>query len=54
MKEILIVSYHFYPDINSRSFRATELAKELINMGHNVTVITKNQAQLDGIKVWGA
>jgi len=51
MKEILIVSYHFYPDINPRSFRATELAKELTKMGHNVSVFTKNKTHLDDIKV---
>ena len=39
-KKILIVSRAFYPTIAPRSFRATELAKELAKQGHNVTVLT--------------
>ncbi len=39
-KRILIVSRAFYPTIAPRSFRATELAKELARQGHNVTVLT--------------
>lgn len=38
--KILIISRSFYPIIAPRSFRATELAKELATQGHNVTVMT--------------
>jgi hypothetical protein len=51
MKNILIVSYHFYPDINPRSFRALDLAKEFVNQGHSVTVFTKHKTEVDNIKV---
>lgn len=40
MKSILIVCGTFFPKISPRSFRATELAKELVKQGHNVKVIT--------------
>jgi hypothetical protein len=39
-KKILIVTNGFYPDISPRSFRATELAKELVREGHAVSVLT--------------
>jgi hypothetical protein len=39
-KKILIVTNGFYPEISPRSFRATELAKELVRKGHSVTVCT--------------
>lgn len=39
-RKILIVSKFFYPENSPRSFRATELAKELARQGHKVTVIT--------------
>ena len=39
-KKILIVSNGFYPEISPRSFRATELAKEFVRKGHEVTVCT--------------
>lgn len=39
-KKILIVSRSFYPVIAPRAFRATELAKELVRQGHDVTVLT--------------
>lgn len=39
-KKILITTNGFYPDISPRSFRATELAKELVRQGHLVTVLT--------------
>ncbi|HNP33132.1 MAG TPA: glycosyltransferase [Flavobacterium sp.] len=39
-KKILIVTNGFYPEISPRSFRATELAKELVRQGHEVTVCT--------------
>lgn len=38
--KILLISSHFYPVINPRSFRATELAKELVRQGNEVTVLT--------------
>ncbi|OQB60009.1 MAG: hypothetical protein BWX96_02439 [Bacteroidetes bacterium ADurb.Bin145] len=37
-KRILIVAFSFYPIISPRSFRTTELAKELARQGHEVTV----------------
>jgi hypothetical protein len=37
-KKILIVSGSFYPQITPRSFRSTELAKELSRQGHEVTI----------------
>lgn len=40
-RKILLVSNGFYPEISPRSFRATELAKEFIRQGHEVTVISK-------------
>ncbi|MDD2798976.1 MAG: glycosyltransferase [Bacteroidales bacterium] len=40
-KKILLVSNGFYPEISPRSFRATELAKELICRGYDVTVFSK-------------
>jgi len=39
-KRILITTNAFYPDISPRSFRATELAKELVRQGHYVKVLT--------------
>ncbi|MBS7786437.1 glycosyltransferase [Flavobacterium sp. CYK-55] len=39
-QKILIVTNGFYPEISPRSFRATELAKELVRQGHQVTVLT--------------
>ena len=41
MRKILLVSNGFYPEISPRSYRATELAKELCSQGHVVTVISK-------------
>lgn len=37
---IVIVSGSFYPIVHPRAFRATELAKELARLGHDVTEIT--------------
>jgi hypothetical protein len=39
-KKILIVSRSFYPMNSPRSFRTTELTKEFVRQGHEVTVIT--------------
>jgi len=39
-KKILMTTNGFYPDISPRSFRATELAKELVRQGHIVKVLT--------------
>ena len=36
--KILVVSAYFYPDITPRSFRTTELVKEFVREGHDVTV----------------
>lgn len=47
-KKILIVTQKFYPIIAPRSFRSTELAKELARQGHEVTVLTcKNKFNYD-------
>ncbi len=44
-KKILVVSRSFYPEISPRSFRTTELVKEMCRQGHEVTLITlKNDA----------
>jgi hypothetical protein len=40
-KRILLVSSAFSPEISPRSFRATELAKEFVRQGNEVTVISK-------------
>jgi hypothetical protein len=37
-KRILIVSGAFFPENSPRSFRATELAKEFLRQGHEVTI----------------
>ena len=42
-KRILLVSNGFYPEISPRSFRTTELAKEFVRKGHDVTVISKHR-----------
>lgn len=42
-KKILITSVSFYPRISPRSFRTTELAKELARQGHDVTVLIYNR-----------
>ena len=39
-KKILIVSNAFYPENSPRSFRTTELAKELVRQGNEVAVVT--------------
>lgn len=39
--KILIISRSFFPEISPRSFRTTELVKELSRQGHNVTLLTK-------------
>jgi len=39
-KKILIVSSAFYPENSPRSFRATELVKEMCRQGHQVTLLT--------------
>lgn len=43
--EILLVTGHFEPEIHPRSFRATEIAKELVSRGHNVKVITLREIE---------
>jgi hypothetical protein len=39
--KILLVSNGFFPEISPRSYRATELARELSRQGHSVKVITR-------------
>lgn len=46
MKNILIVSYMFYPEKNPRAFRAYELANEL-STKYNVDVLTKKDNKND-------
>ena len=43
-RKILIVCASFYPINSPRSFRATELAKELARQGHQVKVLTTGDA----------
>ena len=42
-KKILILSSCFYPNISPRSFRTTELAKELARLGHHVTLYIRKE-----------
>jgi glycosyltransferase involved in cell wall biosynthesis len=43
--KILVVSLFFYPDLNPRAFRTTELVKELSKQGHEVTLfVVKNES----------
>lgn len=37
--KILIIAYHFYPDVTPRAFRAFELTKQLVREGHSVKVL---------------
>ncbi len=37
--KILIIAYHFYPDVTPRAFRAFELVKQLAKEGHEVTIL---------------
>ncbi|MEL6971515.1 MAG: hypothetical protein AAFO02_15225 [Bacteroidota bacterium] len=46
MKKILIVGAYFYPENTPRSFRTTELAKELAAQGNEVTVIVPKNAEV--------
>ena len=39
-KKVLIVSRSFHPENSPRSFRTTELVKELCRQGHDVTLYT--------------
>ena len=57
-KKILLASSAFFPENSPRSFRATELAKELSRQGHEVTLLTidtglalKNYCNLHSIKL---
>jgi hypothetical protein len=45
-KKILVVSASFYPEISPRSFRTTELVKELSRQGHLVTLYTHKDDSL--------
>lgn len=45
--KILVVSRSFYPTISPRSFRATELAREMARQGHKVKVITSFRSDVD-------
>ena len=45
-KNILVVSNAFYPQNSPRSFRTTELVKELARQGHQVTVHTHKKEAL--------
>ena len=46
IRKILIVSASFFPINSPRSFRTTELAKELARQGHKVKVITPRMTEL--------
>ncbi len=45
-KKILVVSSAFYPENSPRSFRTTELVKELARQGHKVTLYTLKNDKL--------
>lgn len=49
-KNVLIVCKSFYPEINPRAFRATELAKEFAIQGHKVVVVTSTDPALIKLK----
>ena len=44
-KKILIVGRTFFPELTPRSFRTTELAKELARQGHHVDVLLPQNIQ---------
>jgi len=44
-QKILVVAAHFFPQNSPRSFRATELVKELSRQGHEVTLYTTKNDQ---------
>lgn len=44
--KILVVSLFFYPELSPRSFRTTELVKELSKQGHEVTLFTVKNERL--------
>lgn len=53
-KKILVVSKSFHPENSPRSFRTTELVKELCRQGHDVTIYTLiDDAQLPLQKQYG-
>lgn len=41
--KILIISYYFYPENTPRAFRAFELVREFIRLGHSVKIILPNK-----------
>jgi hypothetical protein len=49
-KKILIITNGFYPEQSPRSFRATELTKELVKQGHDVTVMTPSREGLKNLQ----
>lgn len=56
MKKILVCSYFFHPEQAPRSFRTTELVKELSKRGHDITLIIPNyeydlSSEFEGVKV---
>ena len=51
-KDILIISQTFYPENSPRSFRTTELAKELARQGHYVTVLLPFGMNIPAIHEW--
>ena len=43
MKNILIVSNFYYPELTPRAFRVHELVKEFVKLKHNVTLVLPNK-----------
>ena len=43
VKNILIVSHFFYPEITPRALRITALVRELVRTGHTVTMVVPNK-----------
>jgi H2-forming N5,N10-methylenetetrahydromethanopterin dehydrogenase-like enzyme len=49
-KKNLIISRSFYPINSPRSFRSTELAKELARNGHDIIVLTPKKEVHDSFE----
>jgi len=48
LKKILIISRSFYPAVEPRAFRATQLVKEFSRQGHDVTLLTVKNENIHG------
>ena len=56
--KILIISYHYFPVLNPRAFRWSEVSSELVNQGHKVHVLAhkaKNSSsfeKINGVRIY--